>query len=95
MPSSRLFLKRWQTDHPFWGTRSNDAGFDRGAGDPIAWTKRCLRCPHRAGFATASMSNQSPSKRAWSAVGALPMLTTCALRSHGRLAAKSAMSLPW
>jgi hypothetical protein len=54
-----------------------------------------LRCPHRAGFATASMSNQSPSKRAWSAVGALPMLTTCALRSHGRLAAKSAMSLPW
>jgi hypothetical protein len=44
-PSSRPFLKRPQTNHPFWGTRSNDTGFDRGAGNPIAWTKRCFAFP--------------------------------------------------
>ena len=55
-------------------------------------TKRSWRCLRRVGFATGSMSNLSPSNRAWSAVGALPMPTICDLPSHRRLAAKSATS---
>src|SRR5262249_12083722 len=56
-------------------------------------TKLYWRCRRRAGFATAITLNQLPSNRAWSVAAVLPMPTTCALRSHQHLAARSATSL--
>ena len=62
-----------------------------GAEPPLS-TRACWRCRRRVGFATGITSNQSPSNRASSAAAVRPMLTTCALRNHGRLVARSAMS---
>src|SRR5262249_3274660 len=55
-------------------------------------TRPRWHCRCRAGFATGSMSKRLLSSRAWSAGGIQRMLTTCALRNHGRSVARSAMS---
>jgi hypothetical protein len=91
--SSRRLLGPQQLKDPLRARRSNGLGFHRGVGNRIKWIKLCWHCPPRGGFATASMSNQWPSSRAWSAADARRMRIICALRNRGRLAARSAMSL--
>src|SRR6516165_2514877 len=59
---------------------------------PLQSTRPCWRCRRCGASATACMSKRLPSSRAWSAGGIQRMLTTCALRNHGRSVARSAMS---
>jgi len=54
--------------------------------------KLCWRYRRHVGFAIGTMSNRSPSNRAWFAAGALPMPTISDLRSHRHSGARSAMS---